>query len=251
MHAKSRSSFRILAIALGLTFLLGCDGARGTATDSSSGNGRVAPGRWYLTCGDPVLCTGWRQKPNVSPCTTQKAGETCTALGDTCDPKDECNKLLLCATSDPTLQDSRNLCPISRARYKTDIRYLDRADLDRLRSELLRIRLATYRYRAAPGAPAQLGFILDDVGAVPWVNTGGDTVNLYGYTSMAVAAVQAQERELAVLREEVASLRKQVGARTAHCREPERSRDQARAGDPVGGCRARAALISSSPNTAR
>jgi hypothetical protein len=141
-------------------------------------------------------------------------------LGAECDPKTYCNEHLVCATSDPTLVTldgvTTRMCPISRARHKADIRYLGGAEIDRIRDELLDIRLATYRYRAAgAGAPVQLGFILDDMGSGPWVNADGETVNLYGYTSMAVAALQAQERELAALREEVATLRRKVDGRPA------------------------------------
>ncbi len=179
-------------------------------------------GTWYYTCGDPVLCRGtWTQDPSIPLCTTQKVGDSCTTLGSMCDPQDPCNQHLVCATSDPTMSGSA--CPISRAKYKTDIRYLDATDLDLVRAELMKTRLATYRYRAAgPLAPTQLGFVIDDVGAGPSVNPDGETVNLYGYTSMAVAALQAQERELAALRGEVASLRRQVEAKAKPPARPRR-----------------------------
>lgn len=167
-------------------------------------------GKWYYTCGD-IVCSVWRPDPSIPLCTTQKVGDACPTLGEKCDPQSGCNQRLVCATSDPAY-----MCPISRAKYKTDIQYLGGAELDRVRDDLLEIKLATYRYRAGgPGAPVQLGFIIDDVGGGPSVNADGETVNLYGYTSMAVAALQAQERELAALREEVASLRRQVEAKSA------------------------------------
>ncbi len=182
-------------------------------------NGQIActliacppPATWYYTCGAPV-CFGWTADPSVPLCTTQRQGDPCTILGERCDPKSDCNERLVCATNDPT--GGIGGCPISRARYKTDIRYLDATELDRVRDELMNVRLATYRYRAGgPAAPEQLGFIIDDVGVAPSVNPDGETVNLYGYASMAVAALQAQERELAELRSEVASLRMQVEAK--------------------------------------
>ncbi len=165
-------------------------------------------GTWYFTCGTPV-CFGWTPDPSIPLCTTQKPGDPCTTLGERCDPQRQCSERLVCATSDPTT--GYGGCPISRARYKTDIRYLDASEIERVRDDLMNVRLATYRYRAGgPAAPEQLGFIIDDVGLGPSVNPDGETVNLYGYASMAVAALQAQEREIAELRREVASLRKQV-----------------------------------------
>ncbi len=176
------------------------------------------PDKWYSTCGDPVCMTGgWRRDSNIPLCTTQKPGDPCTTFGAQCDVMNsDCNENLVCAATDPTWSDFGYMCPISRAKHKTDIRYLDGKQIDRLRDELLNMKLATYRYRAAgPSAPTQLGFIIDDIGGGPSVNPDRETVNLYGYTSMAVAALQAQERELAVLREEVASLRRQIEARPA------------------------------------
>jgi hypothetical protein len=161
--------------------------------------------QWYRTCGDPV-CHGHTADPNIPACTTEKVGDACTTAGEKCDPNDECDVRLVCATSDPTMQPGG--CPISRAKYKRDIRYLDAAERDRVRDELMKVNLATYRYRATgEHGPLQLGFIIDDVGASPSVNADGETVNLYGYTSMAVAALQSQEKEIADLRAEVAALK--------------------------------------------
>lgn len=42
---------------------------------------------------------------------------------------------------------------------------------------------------------------------------GGDAVDLYGYASMAVAAVQTQAREIAALQREVGSLRAAITPR--------------------------------------
>ena len=78
-------------------------------------------------------------------------------------------------------------------------------------------RLASYQYNV-PGAPADthLGFIIDDVEPSPSVAPNGDTVDLYGYTSMAVAAVQEQAREIDQLKREVASLRHELTASRLH-----------------------------------
>ena len=56
----------------------------------------------------------------------------------------------------------------------------------------------------------------DDVGAGPLVNADGETVNLYGYASTAVAAVQAQEKRIRQLEAEVSALRQLVSERPRH-----------------------------------
>jgi len=82
----------------------------------------------------------------------------------------------------------------------------------RLRDELMRFRLATYQYKGAP-SERHLGFIIDDIEPSAAVDPGRDMVNLYGYTSMAVAALQSQAREIAALKKEVARLRRASHAR--------------------------------------
>lgn len=103
-------------------------------------------------------------------------------------------------------------CPISRRQWKTDVRYLEQADVERLARELEAVRLATYRYRTDASGHTQLGFIIDD--GVPAFGIAADQqhVDLYGYTSLAVAALQAQARELDALRSEVKALRERLDA---------------------------------------
>ncbi len=187
-----------------LTGALACQCVPGACSPGS--------GEYFFTCGDPV-CGGPRGHPGVPPCTTEKAGMSCACLGAECDPADDCNRLLTCATSDPT---HGGMCPISRRRYKEDIQYLSPADVKRLHAEVLELRLAHYRYNL-PGAStdSRLGFIIDDVVApIPAVAPDGDTVDVYGYTSMAVAALQEQAREIDQLKHEVARLRQEL--RTRH-----------------------------------
>jgi hypothetical protein len=170
--------------------------------------GTPAPA-WFHTCGDPV-CGGHRDHPGVPACTAQeKAGASCLPEGATCDPGDECNALLECARTDPT---RGGLCPISRRRDKQDVDYLDAAGLKRLHDELMKFPLATYRYRAAPSR-THLGFVMEDVEPSASVDPARDMVDLYGYTSMAVAALQTQAREIETLRREVKALRHALRAR--------------------------------------
>jgi hypothetical protein len=96
----------------------------------------------------------------------------------------------------------------SLRRFKKGIRYLSAADTQGLHDALLGFRLATYQYRhEGAGGPEHLGFIIDDVGPGPAVAPNGEMVDLYGFTSMAVAAIQNQARQIEELRREVATLR--------------------------------------------
>jgi hypothetical protein len=88
------------------------------------------------------------------------------------------------------------------------------SELQRLYDELRAIQLTTYRYKSTgPSGPRRLGFIIDDVKTPFPVNPDGNTVDLYGYMSMAVAAVQVQAQEIASLRAEIAALKREKGQR--------------------------------------
>lgn len=195
------------------------------------GGGTGTPNlKWYTTCGDPVCgASGWMPKTGIPLCTTEKAGDACTTASSKCDPKDSCNAVLSCVTADP-----KGMCPISKRAYKTEISYLDQAGLQRYADELTRVRLATYRYKT--GGPTRLGFIIDDLpGAEPQgpesaarvsVDAAGEHVDLYGYTSMAVAAVKLQEQKIAALEAELRELKQLVAqqARPARPASAQRSR---------------------------
>src|SRR5262245_20392323 len=136
------------------------DGRTSDADSDTGGSDADGSGaaHWFLTCGDPV-CRGWTETSGIALCTTERVGDACDSLGATCDPKDDCNARLLCATSDPTQQPGG--CPISRREAKDDIAYLDEAGLLRVLDQVLATRLATWRYRWEPGRE-RLGFIIDD-----------------------------------------------------------------------------------------
>lgn len=171
----------------------------------------LAPGplQWFTTCGD-VVCSGYTKPEGVAPCTPEQLeGSLCAEQGATCDPMSECNALLVCATEDPKQQDVG--CPISRARFKTEIEYLQPADLERYAADLQSLRLATYRYRQAPsGAPPRLGIILEDNEQGIWVDGANDRVDVYGYASLAVATLQLQQRQLAAMQAEIDRLSEQL-----------------------------------------
>jgi hypothetical protein len=118
--------------------------------------------------------------------------------------------LLVCAASDPT---HGGACPISRRAFKRDVEYLAPDDLARYRDELLSLKLATWRYKQDPAARLHLGFMIDDHERSVAVDAPRDMVDLYGYTSLAVATLQIQAREIAELKREVARLKRNAARR--------------------------------------
>ncbi|GDX83418.1 hypothetical protein LBMAG42_52290 [Deltaproteobacteria bacterium] len=161
---------------------------------------------WFFTCGDPV-CQGYTgPTEGIALCTSQTAGEACAQEGKTCDPEDDCNAMLVCATEDPTA--GAGGCPISKRAAKHDIQYLSDSDRAAAAAQVLDMRLATWAYNGQPAADrAHLGFIIDDVAATsPAVTPDGGHVDLYGYTSLTVAAVQAQEQRILALEARIAQL---------------------------------------------
>ena len=142
-------------------------------------------------------------------CETSFKGEVCGTT--TCKPGQTCCSGIPLPT--PTCFDS-NACPVSQRKHKKDITYLSEADRQRLNDELLGFPLATYRYKSeSESERAHLGFIIDDVAPSPAVLQSGERVDMYGYQTMAVAALQVQARELAALRREVEELKTTCGAR--------------------------------------
>jgi len=74
----------------------------------------------------------------------------------------------------------------------------------------LRLRLATYEYKALPSTGRHLGFIIEDSPHNPAVDRDGNLVDLYGYTSLLLATTQAQQRRILELEQKVAELTKTV-----------------------------------------
>ncbi|MBM4364320.1 MAG: tail fiber domain-containing protein [Deltaproteobacteria bacterium] len=169
---------------------------------------------WYATCGAPVCGGpgGGGSTSGLPPCDAalgQKEGGPCEKDGLSCDPGYGCGESLVCATKDPT---GGGMCPISRAEYKTDIQYLSREEKRALARDVRDIPIVRYRYREG-SERTHLGFIIEDVEPSPSVDSERNRVDLYGYTSMAVAAVQEQQVEIQALRAELAELRAELRAR--------------------------------------
>jgi hypothetical protein len=102
---------------------------------------------------------------------------------------------------------------------KKNVAYLSAAELKRVHDDLMAFPLASYQYTRPEvpesAAATHLGFIIEDVAPSPSIAETGKRVDLYGYTSMAVAALQTQSREIAALKESVAKLEARLTAGTA------------------------------------
>ena len=133
----------------------------------------------------------------------------CFDEGAACDAGLGCGSFLICAGSDP----KEFGCPISKRDAKRDIRYLTPQDLGRFTRELLNLRLATWSYKTdAAAQPARLGFIIEDHPESVAVNGAQERVDLYGYTSLVIAAVQQQSKEIEALRAKVEALESKLEA---------------------------------------
>ncbi len=166
--------------------------------------------QWFFTCGDPVCQEYSGPTEGIALCTDEEAGAICTKEGETCDPVDDCNALLICTTEDPTA--GAGGCPISKRAAKHDIQYLSDAERDAAAAQVLDMRLATWAYNGQPdGERAHLGFIIDDVGGTsPAVTPDGGHVDLYGYTSLTLAAVQSQEQRIRADEARIARLEAEI-----------------------------------------
>jgi hypothetical protein len=168
--------------------------------------------RWYQTCGDPVC----REPPDaggpVDSGVCPALGTPCTQKGLTCgDGTYSCGSVLVCDDHDP--KGSVGGCPISSAKFKDGIEYLNEDELRALHDEMIATRLATYQYKsqfrdAGDVGVTHLGFIIEDQPQSLAVDRGHDRVDLYGYVSMVVATMQVQENEIRALKEEVKAARK-------------------------------------------
>jgi hypothetical protein len=171
--------------------------------------------RWYRSC----LFTAIREHdvcpPSTAFCTTEEPGAPCREYQERCCPSESgctrgnCSYPLVCSDRDP----SGVACRLrSRRSTKHDIEYLAQTDLERLRSKLLGVNLTRFRYNGEPASAApHLGFIIEDVEPSPSVDSQHDSVDLYGYVSMAVATIQVQQGEIQALRQEIDALRRRTG----------------------------------------
>jgi len=98
----------------------------------------------------------------------------------------------------------------SRREKKREIRYVDDEEREVMAKQALAIPLASYAYKTdPPDARRRLGFLIDDQPDPSFAVDGDRThVDLYGYTSMLLATVQQQQKEIAALERRVDALEK-------------------------------------------
>lgn len=156
---------------------------------------------------------------------TGKAQVTCrnnkcesTFKGETCG-KYICTANQTCCGPMPLpeaqcMEGASSPCPISQRKMKKDILYLSDNEKQQLSSELMSFPLATYRYKVeGPEQKPHLGFIIDDVAPSPAVLQSGERVDLYGYSTMTVAALQVQAKEIADLKKQMEELKKDCSSK--------------------------------------
>ena len=141
----------------------------------------------------------------------------CTPIPAACNgtPGCDCMKSCFCNSSSIDTCSAGNgflICnngTVSRRAFKKDIDYVSDADREELARETLAVPLARYRYKTeAESEPRHLGFIIDDQPASsPAVASDRTHVDLYGYTSMLLATVQEQQKQIAALRAQVEEMR--------------------------------------------
>lgn len=171
--------------------------------------------KWVVSCGTPVCMIDQPNPTGVPFCKPdQQLGNPCSSEGQRCVPEKPlgCGRTYICLASEPTV------CPISQRKFKTDITYLSDSEKTQLYTEVKNIKLATYRYKNAPKSrDKRLGFIIEDLSvnaSKVAVNSKKERVDLYGYTSMTVAALQMQAKQLESLQRQVDELKKKIASMT-------------------------------------
>lgn len=165
--------------------------------------------QWYTTCGSPA-CGGYTGPfDGVPECVTEVEGDPCSAEDARCDLVNDCDVLLACVREDPTQQPGG--CPISLRQFKRDIHYLSPTERDAAAAQALSMDLSTWNYTwDSSTSRRRLGFIIDDQPRSAAVTADGGHVDLYGYTSLTLAAVQADHARIEAQAAEIEALRSEL-----------------------------------------
>jgi hypothetical protein len=109
-------------------------------------------------------------------------------------------------------------CGVSSRVFKTDIHYLSDAEEKELQSQLRALRLASYRYKdSLDDGRTHVGYILEDSPDAASSDLARSRVDLYTYSTMAVATLHAQDEKIASLEAQMKELRARQDALEAKC----------------------------------
>ncbi len=208
----------------------GGGGDSGGGSDSGGGKdgGVIGDGG----CADFLTKTCDAGCPTNSVCVQKSLGpqtvdEGCYPTSDCASSTPKCECVGKCVCTDPGSvcqnKGAGVYCSggtVSRREFKTDIDYVDDAERASLANQALHTRLAEYRYKTEPeGTQRHLGFIIDDMPTEsPAVQSDKTHVDQYGYSSMLLAAVQEQQKQIDELKKQVDALTLSARLRTQQCK---------------------------------
>ncbi|MGZ3420482.1 MAG: hypothetical protein ACXVEE_21580 [Polyangiales bacterium] len=160
-------------------------------------------------CDGPLKWACDAPNPDATcPAARPRLGTVCSSEGQQCNYGCENGVSRKCVGGVWTSASSPGGCPVSTRRAKKNIAYLSSVDVDALAAEALSLRLASWQYQdPALGAGPHVGIILEDDPNSFAVDKGKDMVDLYGYSTLALAAAQSQAKKIAALEAELAELR--------------------------------------------
>jgi len=211
--------------SLFVALLVGCGDGGSADTDTDTDDGTTELTYFAHPCGngDPVLfeCGTDETEVPLDDATWPLCADEGIAAGDLCENDgDQCvvDQAVAC-DSDPTTQIrsaaylfcqaeefADDPCPSSSRDLKDNVHHLTTDERNRVAKQVLDLDLASYTYKEGAGAEGQqLGFIIEETEG-PFLQKGGERVNLYAYISSVVATVQQQQDEIAGLRAELKAL---------------------------------------------
>jgi len=163
-------------------------------------------------CDGPIT---WRcESPNsdpVCPAAIPNVGLGCSTEGKQCTYGCENGHSRTCSGGVWVASNSPYGCPVSSKTYKRDIQYLAFDDLRRVAEQVASLRLARWQYIDPKlGTGPLLGIIVEDAPTSDAIDGSGDRIDIYGYTSMAIAAAQVNAKDVEALRHEIDALRAEV-----------------------------------------
>jgi hypothetical protein len=199
----------------------------GAAPETGAGATCVASPPWQIGAdAEPAWATGSCPDagcPNATVCVRAGIADAVIPLGcapvpESCGGNPTCGCMgCVCGGSPPlggcgsgNADDpvGCNTGTVSRRAFKSDVTYVDDEEREALARRALDVRLAHYRYKGeSPDARRRLGFLIDDQpDPSPAVDADRTHVDEYGYTSLLLATIQEQAKELEALRHRVEAL---------------------------------------------